>query len=265
MLKFASICPHPPIIIPTIGGSEIKKVKNTIDAMQELGNKFKQEDIDKLIVISPHLPMNVHNFTFFNHSSFEGDLMMFGDMQTKFFYPEAPQLAQEIINKAETKDIPTAQSSIESLDHGTLVPLYYLTGPGENDIKLLPMIFCDIGYKMHYKLGQVMGKVIKQSKEKIAVCASGDLSHRLTKQAPAGYSPKGKEFDEKLVNMIRNKEVEEICNIKKSFAQKAGECGLRSIIILLGILDNFHWEPELLSYEGPFGVGYLVSNIKIRG
>jgi hypothetical protein len=33
----------------------------------------------------------------------------------------------------------------------------------------------------------------------------------------------------------------------------------------LGILEEsgLNWKPEILSYEGPFGVGYLVADFKI--
>jgi len=50
----------------------------------------------------------------------------------------------------------------------------------------------------------------------------------------------------------------------KNLVEEAGECGYRSIIILLGALDGLDWKPEILSYEAPFGVGYLVANFKIK-
>ena len=46
----------------------------------------------------------------------------------------------------------------------------------------------------------------------------------------------------------------------EDFVEAAGECGYRSILILLGALDSLDLKPEILSYEGPFGVGYLVAN-----
>jgi len=47
---------------------------------------------------------------------------------------------------------------------------------------------------------------------------------------------------------------------------EAGECGLRSFCFLLGILEasGIDWQPEILAYEGPFGVGYLVANFKLK-
>lgn len=50
------------------------------------------------------------------------------------------------------------------------------------------------------------------------------------------------------------------------FILRAGECGLKSFTFILGILEaaGLNYQPQILSYEGPFGVGYLVANIKIN-
>ena len=63
---------------------------------------------------------------------------------------------------------------------------------------------------------------------------------------------------------MKKKDIEGILSLDPEFVEEAGECGYRSIIILLGILKNLNWEPEIISYEGPFGVGYLVANFKIK-
>ena len=60
------------------------------------------------------------------------------------------------------------------------------------------------------------------------------------------------------------KDIKGILNLDLDFVEAAGECGLRSILILLGALDGLNWKPEILSYEAPFGVGYLVTNIKFE-
>jgi hypothetical protein len=42
--------------------------------------------------------------------------------------------------------------------------------------------------------------------------------------------------------------------------QAAGQCGLRSLVALGGFLgDEAVRDPQIFSYEGPFGVGYLVA------
>ena len=54
-------------------------------------------------------------------------------------------------------------------------------------------------------------------------------------------------------------------NFSPSFCDAAAECGLRSFIIMAGALDGKAVKPELLSYEGTFGVGYGVAAYEITG
>ena len=98
---------------------------------------------------------------------------------------------------------------------------------------------------------------------KVAVIASGDLSHCLIEGGPYGFNPDGPNFDNRLIELLRAKDVAGILELNKAYPA-ANECGLRSFAFLLGILkeSGLSWQPEILSYEGPFGVGYLVANIK---
>ena len=147
------------------------------------------------------------------------------------------------------------------LDHGTSIPLYLLSRHLP-DIKIIPLYYSGLNLAAHYNFGQLLKNELLSAKARIAVIASGDLSHRLTENAPAGYNPKAKKFDKKLINCLLRKETNQIINFNHNFIADAGECGLKSIIILLGILEGARFEPELLSYESPLGVGYLVMNYK---
>ena len=43
----------------------------------------------------------------------------------------------------------------------------------------------------------------------------------------------------------------------------ASECGLKSIAVLLGVLDSKKYEPEVMSYQADLGIGYLMMNFKL--
>jgi len=51
----------------------------------------------------------------------------------------------------------------------------------------------------------------------------------------------------------------------EEFCESAAECGLRSFITMAGSLDGKELISELLSYEGPFGVGYAVAAYEVTG
>jgi AmmeMemoRadiSam system protein B len=154
--------------------------------------------------------------------------------------------------------------SDDNLDHGMLVPLFYLTSGRLDNLPLVGIGFSFLPLNVHFKFGQIIGEVAKKVKKRIAFIASGDLSHRLTENAPAGYSEQGEKFDHQLINLLKHDKTKEVLKINQNLIAQAGECGLRSIIILLGALNGLNYKPEILSYEGPFGVGYLVANFKIK-
>lgn len=264
MLTFAAICPHPPIIIPTIGRPEdLKLVSKTTQAMEKLTEIFKLADPQTVIVISPHGPVDFNYFTI-NHSPIlAGHFYNFGDFQTEFIFKNDEKLIELLEKKCQIEKIPLRTASIRELDHGTMVPLYYLA-QGKSNIKIVPLAYSYLDLETHFKLGKVLQSTILNWKSKIALVASGDLSHCLTADAPGGFSPRGKEFDEKLISLLEKKDIQRILNLDPALVQEAGECGYRSIIILLGALNGLNWKPEILSYQGPFGVGYLVMNFKLE-
>ena len=67
-----------------------------------------------------------------------------------------------------------------------------------------------------------------------------------------------------MIESLKKKDIDAILKLDEMYPE-AGECGLRSFCFLLGILEEsrINYKPEILSYEGPFGVGYLVANFKV--
>lgn len=263
MLGFASICPHPPIIIPTIGSpADLEKVSKTIKGMEKLSEKFSKAKIETALIVSPHGPIDFDYFTINDSPLLTGHFYNFGDFQTELIFKNNLDLVRNIKKECEKEKIPLRLVSLKEIDHGSLVPLFYLSQKHPN-FKLVPLSFSYLDREVHFEFGKLLFNVIEKSKENIALIASGDLSHRITPDAPAGFSPKGKEFDEKLINLLKKKDVKGILDLSPEFVEEAGECGYRSIIILLGALSKLDWKPEIISYQAPFGVGYLVANFKI--
>jgi aromatic ring-opening dioxygenase LigB subunit len=118
----------------------------------------------------------------------------------------------------------------------------------------------------HFQAGRVyFDKELKNSSDKIALIASGDLSHVLKADGPYGLHPDGAKFDKALIDGLKNKDIKTILDLDNQYPE-AGECGLRSFCFMLGILEaaKIDWQADILSYEGSFGVGYLVANFSLR-
>ncbi|MCK4919135.1 MAG: AmmeMemoRadiSam system protein B [Candidatus Pacebacteria bacterium] len=262
MLKFASICPHPPIMIPSIGKNHLSEIKSTLKAMNELGNRIKKEEISTIAIISPHGPVQMDTMSINGSETINGNFLQFGD-DTSMKIKNNLDLVGNIKKISEIKNITTeiVRDNIP-LDHGVMVPLYFLKKHSP-EIKIVSIAFSYLDFEKHFEFGEAIYEAIETIDENIALIASGDLSHRLIPESPSGYSPKGKEFDELLIKYLKNNEVSEIINLNSELIENAGECGLRSIIILLGALSSLKYKFQKMSYEGPFGVGYLVGEFKL--
>jgi len=259
-LVFSAICPHPPIIIPQIGQENIRLVDQTISALLNLEKKLVAQKPEIIILVSPHSPLIPDKFICLNGDYLKGDFAQFGHPEVSLEFKTNRQLIQEIKKEFGSliEIVPEAD-----LDHGALVPLFYLTSGKLNNLNLILLGFSFLPLDVHFNFGRRLGKIIKESNKRIAFIASGDLSHRLNREAPAGYSPYGLKFDQKLIDLLKNKKTKEIINMDPYLIEEAGECGLKSIIIALGIISGLNYQTEILSYEGPFGVGYLVANFKL--
>ena len=53
----AYMVPHPPLIVPEIGRGEEKKIRNTIDAYDEVAGRIGRLKPDTIVLISPHQTM----------------------------------------------------------------------------------------------------------------------------------------------------------------------------------------------------------------
>ncbi len=262
-LKFAAITPHPPIIVPGVGSrADLAKCQNTTDAMKKLAMNFAATSTQTILIISPHSPVAPSAFAVNASPSLESSLLDFGAAEPHYTLDTDSELASEIISQAKP-DLPVTPIESPILDHGVNVPLHFLLAK-KPVVKLVSMSFCGLSLSKHYDFGKYLAKIISDLKKEIAVIASGDLSHRLTPEAPAGFSPRGSEFDEKIVAAVKAGDTKSILGIDAQLVNDAGECGLRSIAILLGILGEQARSAKVLSYEGPFGVGYLVADYKLN-
>lgn len=266
MLVYAGLTPHPPIIVPEVGGPELEAVARTTTAMKEWARAAAAAKPESLVFISPHAPFLSEALAWLNGRELVGSFAAFGAPGVSFRMANNVDLARSIAAEAARGGVPLVEVNTNRLDHGVMVPLYYLREAGVSaslvvfGISLLPP-------SLLYRFGQAMIRIIDQSPRRIGLIASGDLSHRLLPGAPAGYDPQGRVFDRLIEEALTSMDTERILNIPEDLADRAGECGLRPIIMLLGALSGYQVESKVYSYEGPFGVGYLVAGFKfeVRG
>lgn len=260
-IVLAGIAPHSPVLIPAIGKENLKRLKATEKAYKRLEEELYAAQPDILVIISPHGMIQQHNISLNLSPHFYSAFEDFGDFTTKMEHKGNIGFAHQIRERLETT-APLQLISMPNLDHGVSIPLFMLTKNLPN-ITILPIYYSGLDLDAHFKIGQMLKSDLLFHNHRVAVLASGDLSHRLTRTAPAGFSTKGKKFDKKVIDFLLSSESQGILQIDKDLIVHASECGLKSIVMLLGILDGIKNEPQLLSYEYPFGVGYLTMQFRL--
>lgn len=130
--------------------------------------------------------------------------------------------------------------------------------------KAYPILTSFDSLEKHFEWGKEIAQKTKEGK--LGWVASGDMAHTLKEDGPYGFNPKGPEFDRKFIRYLEEKNIEKILSFDNQYLSEAGVCGIWSFVMCLGAIKELglNWEPEILSYEGPFGVGYLVANLKIK-
>jgi AmmeMemoRadiSam system protein B len=263
MLVGAGLSPHPPIIIPEVGGEELQVAENTVSGMKAWAKDIASTNPETLVFISPHAPFLQEALGWLAGRELAGSFAAFGAPGVAFRVSSDRDLGESIAAEAAGEGVQVVELNTRSLDHGVMVPLYYLQEAGISaslvvfGISLLPP-------KRHYRFGQALARAVARSQRRICLIASGDMSHRLKPGAQAGYDPQGEVFDRLILESLTGMDTERIMGIPEVLADRAGECGLRPIIMLLGALSNFEVESRVYSYEGPWGVGYLVAGFNLK-
>lgn len=255
------IAPHPPIMVPVVGGRDADVTSASAAAMHEAGRILEAFSPQTVVIMSPHSPAAQDAFIVDTAARATGSFEQFGAGGTRLSYATDVELARALLSALEAEDInaidraqfPSFHSGV--LDHGVLVPMSFLDPVGRWPIVNLSLSW--LPYEVHRRLGQVVADVAARLGRRIAFVASGDCSHRLKPEAPAGFSPRAAEFDRTLVELVAAGDFDGLMHIEPVLVEAAGECGLRSFVTLGGVIPGA--TTRVLLYEGPWGVGYMTA------
>lgn len=265
-IEDAFIVPHPPLIIPEIGKGQEKKIQNTIDAYERIGKRISEIKPDTIVLTTPHSILYSDYIHISPGEGSKGNFREFGEVEVGMKAEYDTELANKISILAERNNISagTLGEKKKALDHGCMIPLYFVNKYYSN-YKLVRISISGLTFIEHYRFGKCIKQAAEESGKSVVFIASGDLSHMLKDEGPYGYSEDGPLFDREVTDAMKSGDFLQFLKFDEDFCHSAAECGLRSFIIMAGALDGKKVKPELLSYEGPFGVGYAVAAFEITG
>ena len=253
----AFMVPHPPLIIPTVGKGGEKQIAKTTESYMKVAEKIAELKPETIIISSPHTTCYSDYFHISPGSKATGSFAMFGAPETKFIENYDEDFVIELEKLAKDKKIPAGTEGEQnpSLDHGTMVPLYFIRQK-YNNFKIVRIGISGLPLVDHYKVGELIQEITNKLNRRVVYVASGDLSHKLQEKGPYGFDPDGPVYDQKIMEVCGEARFKELFAFPNSLLEKAAECGHPSFTMMAGALDGLDVEPTKLTHEDITGVGY---------
>jgi len=253
--------PHPPLAVPAVGRGQEKGIVRTLAAFDEVAEEIAALAPETIVYVTPHNVLYSDYFHISPGSSARGDFSRFGVPGAAMEAQYDSELAWEISRIAEEHGFPAgAQGERDAkLDHGVMVPMWFINSRYAG-YKTVRVSQSGLNPSEHYMFGQLIAEAAGRTGRKTVLIASSDLSHKLTDDGPYGYAPEGPEFDAAIEKALRDGDFLSLFRIPECIRERAAECGYNSLMILAGCFDRLKVDARLISYEGPFGVGYAVAS-----
>ena len=262
----AYMVPHPPMIIPQIGRGNEKQIQETIDAYRNVAREIASLKPETIIISSPHSVMYSDYFHISPGKNAAGDFSNFRARDVRFQETYDEELVTRICSLSDAEDFPagTLGERDRTLDHGTMIPLYFIR-QFYSDFQLVRLGLSGLPLVDHYAFGRIIQKAVEDLDRRAVFVASGDLSHKLQSYGPYGYAKEGPQYDARVMDVCSRAAFGELLDFDESFCEKAAECGHRSFVIMAGALDGRAVEAMQLSHQDVTGVGYGICSFHPTG
>ena len=259
-IKAAYMVPHPPLIVPAVGRGGEKDIIETTRAYERVAEHIAKIAPDTIIITSPHSVMYADYFHISPGTGSAGDFARFGAPQVSFDVDYDTEFVARLEKLLKQNKFPagTQGERERELDHGTMVPLYFIRKHYKEG-KIIRIGLSGLPLADHYKLGMFIKQVADELGRNAVFVASGDLSHKLQDYGPYGFDPAGPVYDKRIMEAASKADFGGMLEFDEDFLDKAAECGHRSFVIMAGAFDGVDVKPEVLSHQDVTGVGYGIA------
>jgi len=243
MIAHGAVVPHAPVLLEEIQPSldEGRRVRKAIEELD-----FSKTDV--VVLVSPHAP------TAGIYERCEGSLRGFG-------IDDAEAARDTDAGLSRALSLAWGREPIDGpIDFGIVVPL--LLGVGGD----LPMVAASLpqttgprpralSESMDAARGLADALATVADARRVAVVASAHSSAGLSARAPLTEVSGAAEVDRELVEALES-DPARIENLLGPLHEVGQACGVGPLSVLRHLLEG--WRSEGLTYEAPYGVGYMV-------
>ena len=277
----AKVSHVPSLMLSEVAGSPLRDARQgAVQALRELGRRARERRVSTFVVFDTHWLSNFgyhingnphHRGAFTSHEAPQ----MIQDL--RYDLPGDSALAEAIASEAAGGGLNVIAHRVASLglEYGTIVPMHYMNADGwAKVVSVATPLFTSL--EESRILGEATRRAIARSGERVAVLASGSLSHRLwpNKQlGPEAWTSIASEFnrqvDLRVLELWQQRRYREFIAMLPDYAVKCnGEGGMADTIMLFAALgwDRFEGEAEqLCDYFPSSGSGQVNVEFHVGG
>lgn len=270
----------PSMLISEMPGENHGCRQAAIDAEREIGRRAVELGVDTFIVFDTHWLVNagyhinnnaVHkgNYTSHEFPHFIQDL--------PYEFPGNPQLGAAIAEIATSMGVKTRAHQVASLDleYGTILPMRFMNPEGK--IKVISIAgWSTFGSLEESRiLGEAVAKAVAASDSKVAIIASGSMSHQIweNRLVEEGFNTISREFNKQVdlraLQLWEAGEWNSFLRMLPEYAQYCtGEGKMHDTAMLFGAIgwDKYQGKAEVVCpYFESSGTGQVVVNFPVAG
>ena len=163
--------PHPPLIVPAVGRGEERVIAATVGAYERAAAFVMSFAPETLIVVSPHTAMYADYFHVSPGAGASGNFAQFGAPQEAFDAAYDAEFVRELEAAAKESGFPagTLGERDKRLDHGVMVPLYFLSRAAGKLPKAVRVGLSGLSLAEHYKFGRLIAETAEKLGRRAAV------------------------------------------------------------------------------------------------
>ena len=260
------IVPHPPLSIKEVGNGRENQIIKTINSYKNIAKQIKEIEPETIIISTPHTKVYSDYFNVLSAPKLLGTMSSFGAPQVTFNETNDIELVEAINDLCQKNELAGGiiDNNYYELDHGTMVPLYFIK-QYLNNYKIIVIGISGLSFDDHFKLGEIINQAVENLNRKAVYIASGDLSHKLQEYGPYGYIEEGKIYEDYILKLSKDANFKELFKVDPVVYEKSAQCGHRSFIIMAGAINKKKLETTFYSHEDITGVGYEILSYYIKG
>lgn len=248
------ILPHPPMMIPQIGKGEEVKLESTIRAISNVMDEIAQIKPETVVIISDKAPYYSDYIHMFSKGKKSGDLSEFGAKEIDFTAEYDIKLQKNIDKIAKNFAFPGGldKADYAKIDYATIIMLYFLAQKYV-EFNIVNIGLSNLSLNDHYTMGKIIKRAADELDRKVVCIAACDTGR------DADFTKEFIDILENNPNDIFKEELQDTFlqfDIAKALAMLNGTFG-----DLNGEKNNT-LKTDVINFENPFEVGYLVASIQ---